>query len=74
MSIDSTLAARLAFLSRVVERGRDHLLGTDSRLFQTPFTIDTAKRLERDSQLVESANSMLSEIAHRDWASDNCQA
>ena len=59
MTIDPTLASRLAFLARVLERERDHLLSTDSRLFQTAFTVETARNLERDAQLSERVEAFV---------------
>jgi uncharacterized protein with HEPN domain len=59
VTLDPELRTRLAFLSRVVSRERKHLLGTDSRLFQSPFTTDTAQRLEQDIALAERVEAFV---------------
>ena len=39
---------RLAFLTRVVRKGCRHLLTTDQRLFDQPFSAERAETLEDD--------------------------
>jgi hypothetical protein len=53
VTIDPALAARLAFLSRVVGREIDYLGQTDSRLFASPLTVDVIRALPIDPSLSE---------------------
>ena len=59
MTIDPALASRLAFLARVLEKECNHLLSTDSRLFRTAFTVETAQSLERNAQLAERVEAFV---------------
>lgn len=44
---------RLQFLIRITRRQCQHLLSTDKRLFEHPFTLEQARQLETDPDLAE---------------------
>lgn len=50
---------RLQFLTRVVRKECRHLVSTDQRLFDTPFTLERAKLLETDIDLSERAEAFV---------------
>ena len=59
MTLTPKTAARLQFLSRVVDKECRHLLSTDRSLFETPFTIDCVKLLESDQELSERVEAFV---------------
>lgn len=46
MTINPKIALRLKFLARVVRKECQHLVATDQRLFDVPFTLERARQLE----------------------------
>ena len=60
MKLAESLAARLEFLARVTEKESLHLLGTDARLFVSPFTEEEAKRVSTDPLLAERLDAFVS--------------
>lgn len=60
MSLDFTVAERLRFLIRVVNKESKHLKTTDERLFAVPFTAKTAARLDADPDLAERVEAFSS--------------
>ena len=60
MKLAESLAARLEFLARVTEKKSLHLLGTDARLFVSPFTEEEAKRVSTDPLLAERLDAFVS--------------
>lgn len=63
MSLDPALAARLAFLCRVVAKERAHLLATDARLFAQPFTPERAAVLADDQEQAERVEAFVGRFA-----------
>ncbi|MCF6255891.1 MAG: hypothetical protein L3K25_06265 [Gammaproteobacteria bacterium] len=57
--INNKIRSRLQFLSRVVEKERDHLLVTDQRLFSQPFDIDRVKQMGTDVDLAERVEAFV---------------
>ena len=57
--INSKLALRLAFLTRVAGKECQHLATTDQRLFREPFTLERAARLETDPDLAERVEAFV---------------
>nr|WP_207148267.1 hypothetical protein [Halorhodospira halochloris] len=51
--------ARLQFLTRIAERERRHLLATDQRLFEKPFTIERARALENLTEESERVDAFV---------------
>ena len=51
MTLERKSALRLQFLARVVRKECRHLVSTDLRLFNTPFTVEVVVRLETDQEL-----------------------
>lgn len=56
---NGSAASRLAFLTRVVRKECRHLVSTDQRLFDVPFTTDRAGRLETDLELSERVEAFV---------------
>jgi hypothetical protein len=52
-------ALRLQFLARVVSKECRHLISTDQRLFDTPFSIERAGQLETDPELSERVEAFV---------------
>lgn len=52
-------ALRLQFLARVVSKECRHLISTDQRLFDTPFSIGRAEQLETDPELSERVEAFV---------------
>ena len=52
--------ARLQFLSRVAEKECLHLLDTDGRLFEQPFTAAVARKIAADPLLAERLDAFVS--------------
>ena len=50
---------RLAFLTRVVRKECRHLLTTDQRLFEQPFTRERAEQLDTDPDLAERVEAFV---------------
>lgn len=50
---------RLAFLTRVVRKECRHLLTTDQRLFEQPFTRERALQLDTDPDLAERVEAFV---------------
>ena len=48
MTLNPKIALRLQFLTRVARKECQHLLSTDQRLFDQPFTLERARQLETD--------------------------
>lgn len=59
MKIDTSLALRLEFLSRVTEKEAKHLLDTDARLFDSVFTVEEARKIEADPVLAERLDAFV---------------
>jgi hypothetical protein len=59
MTLDPKTLARLRFLGRVVGKEAKHLASTDQRLFQLPFGIEQASRLESDADLAERVEAFV---------------
>lgn len=59
MKIDTSLALRLGFLSRVTEKEAKHLLDTDARLFGSVFTVEEARKIELDPVLAERLDAFV---------------
>ena len=53
MTLNPEIALRLQFLARVVRKECQHLVSTDQRLFDQPFTEARASQLETDPDLAE---------------------
>ncbi len=60
MTLDNGSKQRLAFLVRVVEREARHLAVTTERLFDRPFGLERAARLEEDIALAERVDAFVS--------------
>ncbi len=60
MIADERAAARFHRLAGIVERELKHLLTTDRRLFNEPFTAERAARLQEDIDLAERVEAFLS--------------
>jgi len=50
---------RLQFLTRIAERERRHLLATDQRLFEVPFTTERARALEDHPEEAERVDAFV---------------
>lgn len=59
MKLAGSLALRLEFLARVSAKECEHLLETDGRLFDQPFTVDQAKRACADPILSERLDAFV---------------
>ncbi len=59
MKIETTLAARLEFLSRVTEKECKHLLETDRPLFGNLFTVEEAQKIDSDPVLAERLDAFV---------------
>ena len=60
---DDALKHRLQFLARVAEKECRHLNSTAARLFTTPFTVETAEKLEDDERLSEQVEAFVARFA-----------
>ena len=60
MNIPAPLAARLDFLARVVAKECEHLMNTDNRLFEQPFTTELAIQIGSDPILAERLDAFVS--------------
>lgn len=60
MKITPSQTARLEFLARVTDKGCQHLLDTDTRLFGNLFTLEEAKKIEADPILAERLDAFVS--------------
>ena len=63
MTLEQKLGMRIKFLSRVVRKECKHLAITDQRLFQQPFTIETASKLEYDVDFAERVEAFVGRFA-----------
>ena len=62
---------RLAFLTRVVRKECRHLLTTDQRLFDQPFSAERAETLEADPDLAERVEAFVGRFGRlQDTAGD----
>jgi hypothetical protein len=59
MTLESKIALRLQFLTRVVRKECKHLTTTDQRLFGCLFTLEQATRLEEDPDLAERVEAFV---------------
>lgn len=59
MTLDNKIALRLQFLARVVRKECRHLETTDRRLFQSPFTLEQAVRLDAEPDLAERVEAFV---------------
>jgi hypothetical protein len=59
MTLDPKIALRLQFLARVVRKECQHLVSTDQRLFDQPFTEARASQLETDPDLAERVEAFV---------------
>jgi predicted nucleic acid-binding protein len=57
---DRRTAERLERISRLAERALKHLLTTDRRLFDVPFTVERAESLASDEALAERVEAFVS--------------
>lgn len=57
--IDPKIALRLQFMARVVRKECQHLVSTDQRLFNAPFTLERARQLELDADLAERVDAFV---------------
>ena len=53
MTFSKKIQPRLNFLIRVTRKQCRHLLSTDHRLFEQPFTYERAQKLDYDLDLAE---------------------
>ncbi|HNQ56224.1 MAG: hypothetical protein DPW12_09490 [Rhodocyclaceae bacterium] len=60
MIVDRRAAERLHQLLKIVERELARLQATDRRLFQQPFTVERASRLNEDEDLAERVEAFVS--------------
>lgn len=63
MTLNPKIALRLQFLTRVARKECQHLLSTDQRLFDQPFTLERAKQLETDPDLSERVDAFVSRFS-----------
>ena len=59
MTLNPKIALRLQFLARVVRKECQHLVSTDQRLFDQPFTEARASQLETDPDLAERVDAFV---------------
>ncbi len=59
MTLNPKIALRLQFLTRVARKECQHLLSTDQRLFDQPFTLERARQLETDLDLSERVEAFV---------------
>ncbi len=59
MTADKKTVLRLQFLMRVVTKEIRHLVDTDKRLFNKPFTAERAKEMETDHELAERVEAFV---------------
>jgi hypothetical protein len=59
VTIDPTIDLRLQFLVRVLRKEYQHLVSTDQRLFNAPFTQEQARQLEADADLAERVEAFV---------------
>ncbi len=59
MTVEPKIALRLQFLVRVVRKECRHLAATDQRLFEHPFSLEQASRLEEDPGLAERVEAFV---------------
>ena len=59
MTLDLKGTLRLQFLARVVRKECQHLVATDSRLFNTPFTAEVAASMDSDQELAERVEAFV---------------
>lgn len=59
MIVDARAAARLQYLTRIVEREVQRLESTDRRLFAQSFTADVARKLGEDEDLAERVEAFV---------------
>lgn len=60
MMVDRRTAERFERISRLAERALKHLLTTDRRLFDVPFTVERAESLALDEALAERVEAFVS--------------
>ena len=60
MKLAASQVARLQFLARVAEKECLHLLDTDGRLFNEPFTAAVARKIAADPLLAERLDAFVS--------------
>ena len=75
MKLEPKMVLRLQFLSRVVHKECQHLITTDSRLFQNNFTFTTEQviRLETDLELAERVDAFVARFGRlQDTLGENC--
>ena len=60
MKISSSQVERLVFLAQVTQRQSEHLLGSDGRLFATPFSTEEARKIAADPLLAERLEAFVS--------------
>jgi hypothetical protein len=71
MTLEPKIALRLQFLSRVVRKECQHLTTTDLRLFERPFTVEQASRLDADLDLAERVEAFVGRFGRlQDTAGD----
>ena len=59
MTLEPKMILRLQFLSRVVRKECQHLVITNSRLFNDIFTLEQVKQLESDIELAEQVEAFI---------------
>lgn len=59
MTPDNKAVLRLQFLMRVLTKEIRHLVDTDQRLFNKPFTAERAKEMETDHELAERVEAFV---------------
>jgi len=62
VTIDPKIALRLQFMARVVRKECQHLVSTDRRLFNAPFTLERARQLELDADLAERVDAFVGRL------------
>lgn len=60
MTLDKKIVLRLQFLARVISKETQHLVGTDRRLFDQPFSVERVKQLEIQPELAERVEAFVS--------------
>lgn len=63
MTLSKKIQSRVQFLTRVTRKQYQHLLDTDQRLFEHPFTLERAQQLEVDLELAERVEAFVSRFA-----------
>lgn len=59
MTLNPKTALRLQFLTRVVQKECRHLISTDRRLFDMPFTVERARQLDINPELSERVEAFV---------------